>query len=400
MLHKNRQVIIDFWNNLRYINEITFFDSRCCAFVLRFKSTKNDASKKYYDKANIAFAKQDYKLADSLFTLSINLLPHPDSYYNRAVCRRKLNDAKGYCLDLLSASNLGDNESEKLYWKQCAKADTVYKMKDGNIAAASSYDYVEYTTTYNYNNDFEYEKKDTAKNIVLAKERKNNILYYTPCIEVQAPYYKYGEVAFLNFVKDSFNIIQQIKKQNIATVIVFSLLSDENGNIKSIELEDGENNDFTLQVKNALFKISPLVPAYHNNRAVKLKNKIIVSCYDKQISFFGLFNNLVDTIKSNSTENSDVTNIEDSKRYISLDVNYPQRAKEEGIMGTCDLSFYVLPNGQITNIKILKGVSNCPECDQEAVRVLNSIPEFEQNETQNHKRAPLLMNISINFILK
>jgi hypothetical protein len=99
-----------------------------CVWISQFVlAQQRDPSIILYDRGNAAVARKDYRTADSLFTLSLNLAPHPDSYYNRAVCRRQLNNFKGYCLDLNSASLFGDKEASNLYSRQCIKLDTVYK---------------------------------------------------------------------------------------------------------------------------------------------------------------------------------------------------------------------------------------------------------------------------------
>lgn len=43
-----------------------------------FAQTKSKAVK-LYDAGNTAFAKNDYRTADSLFSLSLELEPHPDA---------------------------------------------------------------------------------------------------------------------------------------------------------------------------------------------------------------------------------------------------------------------------------------------------------------------------------
>ncbi len=65
-------------------------------------------SRGLYVLGNTAIAKKEYDRADSLFTLSLRILPHPDTYYNRAVCRRRMNDFSGYCVDLASAANMSN----------------------------------------------------------------------------------------------------------------------------------------------------------------------------------------------------------------------------------------------------------------------------------------------------
>ena len=56
--------------------------------------------------------------------------------------------------------------------------------------------------------------------------------------------------------------------------------------------------------------------------------------------------------------------------FLAENIRYPERAIEEGLSGKCEIAFTVHFDGTISDFKILKGVKGCPECDEEALRVL------------------------------
>lgn len=58
--------------------------------------------------------------------------------------------------------------------------------------------------------------------------------------------------------------------------------------------------------------------------------------------------------------------------FLSKNIRYPEDAREMGIQGKVICQFVVEPNGEVTNISILRGVH--PSCDQEAIRVLKKMP--------------------------
>lgn len=86
-------------------------------------------------------------------------------------------------------------------------------------------------------------------------------------------------------------------------------------------------------------------------------------------------------------------------KYIQKNIQYPQMAKEAGISGRCTLKFVVSPSGDITNITVLKGVTGCPECDKEAIRVVKSMPAWKPGK-QNGRAVPVYFNLPINFQLR
>ena len=62
--------------------------------------------------------------------------------------------------------------------------------------------------------------------------------------------------------------------------------------------------------------------------------------------------------------------------FIQLNLIYPEIGIEIGAQGKCYVRFVVDENGKISNVKVVRGVPNCPECDKEAIRVVKSMPEW------------------------
>ena len=60
--------------------------------------------------------------------------------------------------------------------------------------------------------------------------------------------------------------------------------------------------------------------------------------------------------------------------FISKNIIYPEIAIEMEISGKCFIGFTINENGVISDLKVIKGVDGCPECDVEAMRVINLMP--------------------------
>ena len=61
-------------------------------------------------------------------------------------------------------------------------------------------------------------------------------------------------------------------------------------------------------------------------------------------------------------------------KFLSMNVKYPESAKEAGRQGRVIVQFVVEKDGSISSAKILKSVS--PELDAEALRVVNVMPKW------------------------
>lgn len=84
------------------------------------------------------------------------------------------------------------------------------------------------------------------------------------------------------------------------------------------------------------------------------------------------------------------------QKWIVDNVNYPQTSIEMEEQGRVYLSFVVEPDGSITNVAIVKGVS--ADLDREAKRLVRAMPKWTAGEAGG-KKARTRCQIPINFTL-
>jgi len=84
-------------------------------------------------------------------------------------------------------------------------------------------------------------------------------------------------------------------------------------------------------------------------------------------------------------------------KFLGNNIVYPEYSKEANIQGKVFLQFVVRADGEITDIKILRGVS--PEIDAEAIRVLKLMPKWIPGK-QNGRNVSVYFKLPINFALE
>jgi protein TonB len=62
------------------------------------------------------------------------------------------------------------------------------------------------------------------------------------------------------------------------------------------------------------------------------------------------------------------------KKYILEKISYPSCREEYD--GKVYLRMIIQKDGSISNVSVLRGAPDCPECDKEAVRVIKSMPNW------------------------
>ena len=68
--------------------------------------------------------------------------------------------------------------------------------------------------------------------------------------------------------------------------------------------------------------------------------------------------------------------------FIKKNLNYPKDAILKGIEGRVIVQFMITKTGDITNVKILRGIDK--ECDKEAVRIIKMMPKWKPGGVLGH----------------
>lgn len=85
--------------------------------------------------------------------------------------------------------------------------------------------------------------------------------------------------------------------------------------------------------------------------------------------------------------------------YLRDNLHYPEIAIQLGLEGKCYLKFVVSKVGDISDVTVVRGVEDCPECDKEAVRVVRSMPLWTPGKI-NGRPVKSEFNLPITFKLQ
>jgi len=84
-------------------------------------------------------------------------------------------------------------------------------------------------------------------------------------------------------------------------------------------------------------------------------------------------------------------------KYAMGEIRYPEIAAENGVSGTVYMQFTVSKTGDVTEVKVVKGVH--PDLDEEAIRVIKNSPKWEPGK-QRGRKVPVIMSLPMKFILQ
>lgn len=86
----------------------------------------------------------------------------------------------------------------------------------------------------------------------------------------------------------------------------------------------------------------------------------------------------------------------DFSKWVNQNIQYPAVAQEKGVEGRVVLGFVVDENGQVKDVKVLKGVD--PALDAEAIRVVSASPKWAAGK-QNGQAAKVSYTFPVVFKL-
>ncbi len=74
----------------------------------------------------------------------------------------------------------------------------------------------------------------------------------------------------------------------------------------------------------------------------------------------------------------------DIEKYLASHTNYPPEEASLGVQGIVYASFIIEKDGSVSNVKLERGLSNGPDLNKEALRVLSEMPKWSPGKQDGH----------------
>ena len=84
------------------------------------------------------------------------------------------------------------------------------------------------------------------------------------------------------------------------------------------------------------------------------------------------------------------------RAYLKENLVLPESVSSGKVSGKVHLKFVVSTTGKVSNVKVLKGIPDCLECDVEAIRVVKAMPDWAPAKN-NGKKVNSYFNLPITF---
>ncbi len=131
-----------------------------------------------------------------------------------------------------------------------------------------------------------------------------------------------------------------------------------------------------------------------NTRDKKDSLNLIYLLYREEV-----FQQLEDEIFIDYGEDHDAIFTEGTlNQFVAKNYKYPDSAFELGLQGKIYVKFAIEIDGTVTDVKIVRGLPDCPECDLEAIKLMKSMPNWipavkDRKRVKSYMQFPIIITL-------
>ena len=84
--------------------------------------------------------------------------------------------------------------------------------------------------------------------------------------------------------------------------------------------------------------------------------------------------------------------------FLSKNLTYPEAARKRKVQGRVVVGFVLTKECKLTDVKIVTGID--PDCDNEALRVVNSLPQFQRPAQVDGRPVSYHFTLPVHYTLQ
>ena len=204
------------------------------------------------------------------------------------------------------------------------------------------------------------------------------------------PMFAGGSHEMSRFIVSTLRYPREAAEQNIEGLVVYNFVVELDGSLSNFEIMHRAHPLLDAEALRIIESMPAWKPGVYKGQSVRARHYVPM--------YFKLNKNA----KSSSTAqqrkvmpldpNEEIFTIVDQMpefptgddglgRFISEFIQYPVRAKQDGVQGRILCSFIVRMDGTISNLEVISGLDN--DLDNEALRVLSMMPKWTPGKNDN-----------------
>jgi TonB family protein len=220
------------------------------------------------------------------------------------------------------------------------------------------------------------------------------------------PSFPGGPDAYVSFLQHNLKYPENAAKQRIEGKVFLSFVVEKDGVLTDITLLRGVSPDLDAEALRVIAISPKWKPGIQNGIPVRVKYNLAIVFKLQPQSISESEQRQMDSLRSLPPDQKIFTAVEHEPgfkggvmaflKYLQRNMHYPAQSREKHIQGKVFISFIVERDGSLSNLKVVRGVSD--DLDAEALRVLQESPKWDPG-IQNGRVVRVAYTIPVTFKL-
>ncbi|MGL5229071.1 MAG: TonB family protein, partial [Bacteroidales bacterium] len=245
------------------------------------------------------------------------------------------------------------------------------------------------------------EKPTLLSEAVISEQTPQN--EQTFAVVEKMPVFPGGVNELLKFIAKNVKYPEDAVKENKQGRVIISFVIDKNGKVVDPEINRGVSPSIDAEAIRVVKSMPNWIPGEQRGQKVRVQYTLPINFnIPKPAASSG-----ATSVQANTSTDQKFMAVEkmpqfpggetEMMKFIARTVKYPVVAQENGIQGRVIVTFTVDKTGKIVDPIIRKGVD--PSLDQEAIRVVNTMPQWIPGE-QKGQKVNVMYTVPITFRLQ
>jgi len=220
------------------------------------------------------------------------------------------------------------------------------------------------------------------------------------------PSFPGGEDAYFRFLQHNLKYPENAAKQRIEGKVFLSFVVEKDGTLTDITLVRGVNPDLDAEALRVIATSPKWKPGMQNSMPVRVKYNLAIVFKLQPQTINISEQRQMDSLRNLPSDQKIFTAVEHEPgfkggniaflKYLQGNIHYPAQSREKHIQGKVFISFIVEKDGSLSDLKVVRGVSD--DLDAEALRVLQESPKWDPG-IQNGRAVRVAYTIPVSFTL-
>jgi len=247
-------------------------------------------------------------------------------------------------------------------------------------------------------------EEDGALNVDKLNQVETTTVYMMKDVDTMSGF-PGGRFGLATYLDKNLKLTEERKNGMASGVPIVNIIILEDGSVGQTKIVRGVGKEIDEEVLRVVSEMPMWTPAMLDGKPVKVTFDLPVGLMlsekdeEKNLAYVrGTKDLKTDSIHTVVKQMPEFPGgMQALMEYLGSNIKYPEQAKRDSIQGRVFVQFVVEKDGSVSGAHILRGIGG--GCDEEALRVVSSMPNWQPGLDENKEAVRVQYNIPIKYAL-